>query len=87
MESTQQSTLYTEASSYLGEDFDPSSIITSSVHNLKEIKPIAVLRGIVHFIYLLEHENSVDCISANPTNQNEFVTGSHDKSIKLWDVN
>ena len=35
----------------------------------------------------LEHQNSVDCIAANPANPNEFVTGSHDKSIKIWDVN
>ena len=36
---------------------------------------------------LIEHDNSVDCISANPVNSNEFATGSHDKSIKLWDIN
>ena len=34
----------------------------------------------------IEHENSVDCISANPKNENEFVTGSHDKTLKLWDL-
>lgn len=59
------------------DDFDPSTL-QSQVHNLKEIKPVAVSR---------EHQNSVDCIAANPVNQNEFVTGSHDKSIKIWDVN
>ena len=37
--------------------------------------------------YDLEHQNSVDCIAANPANPNEFATGSHDKSIKIWDVN
>lgn len=37
-------------------------------------------------LLFVEHENSVDCISANPTNQNEFATGSHDKTIRLWDV-
>lgn len=38
------------------------------------------------FFHSLEHENSVDCISANPRNPNEFATGSHDKSIKIWDA-
>jgi len=28
----------------------------------------------------------VDSVSVNPKNKNEFVTGSHDKSIKVWDV-
>jgi WD40 repeat protein len=32
------------------------------------------------------HENSVDCVSANPKNEKEFATGSHDKTIIVWDA-
>ena len=35
----------------------------------------------------IEHQNSVDSLSVNPKNKNEFVTGSHDKTLKLWDLN
>lgn len=35
---------------------------------------------------LLEHTNSVDAVAVNPKNAKEFVSGSHDKTIKLWDV-
>ena len=30
--------------------------------------------------------NSVDAITANPKNDKEFSSGSHDKSIKVWDA-
>jgi len=53
--------------------FKPSS----GVHNLREIKPSAIFR---------EHENSVDCIATDQTNDHTFATGSHDKTIKLWDI-
>jgi WD40 repeat protein len=42
-------------------------------------------KNLFHCIYI-EHENSVDAIDANPKNDNEFATGSHDKTIKVWDV-
>jgi len=29
----------------------------------------------------------VDSLSINPRNKNEVVTGSHDKSLKIWDLN
>ena len=29
----------------------------------------------------------MDCISANPVTANEFATGSHDRTIKIWDLN
>ena len=32
------------------------------------------------------HENSVDAICANPQSENEFATGSHDHTIKMWDA-
>ena len=32
------------------------------------------------------HENSVDCLTANPTTDTEFATGSHDKTIIVWDA-
>ena len=38
-----------------------------------------------HEIYQ-EHLNSVDAIAVNPANPNEFASGSHDKTLKLWDV-
>ena len=68
---------------------------TSGQHNLEEIKPKAIIKGTSLFsitssyllnTYLIEHENSVDCIAANPHTHAEFVTGSHDKTIKVWDV-
>lgn len=32
------------------------------------------------------HENSVDAITVDPTSDKLFATGSHDKTIKLWDA-
>lgn len=49
----------------------------SGVYDIKEIKPVSTMR---------EHENSIDCIAANPKNENEFLTGSHDRTIKVWDA-
>lgn len=73
------------------EEVDPTQFVQSKVLDIKEVKPAIILRGIFiflsHIIHNIEHENSVDCIAANPVVQTEFVTGSHDKSIKLWDVN
>ena len=31
------------------------------------------------------HENSVDAICANPLKNGQYATGSHDKTLKLWD--
>lgn len=33
------------------------------------------------------HYNSIETLSFNPAAPNELVTGSHDKLIKLWDIN
>lgn len=35
---------------------------------------------------MIDHDNSVDSICAHPTNENEFTSGSHDTSIKIWDA-
>ena len=35
---------------------------------------------------MVEHTNSVDSIAVNPKKNTEFVTGSHDKTMKVWDV-
>lgn len=32
------------------------------------------------------HENSVDALSVDPISQKFFASGSHDKTIKLWDA-
>jgi WD40 repeat protein len=37
--------------------------------------------------YSAAHENSVDAITVDPTSDKLFATGSHDKTIKLWDAN
>lgn len=34
-----------------------------------------------------EHENSVDVIAFDPKNENIFMTGSHDETVKIWDLN
>ena len=44
----------------------------------EEIHPVAENR---------EHTNSVDALSANPTNRAIYASGSHDYNIKLWDGN
>lgn len=43
-----------------------------------ESHPIGTLRG---------HINSIETVAFNPTNPSELVTGSHDKTIKRWDLN
>lgn len=32
-----------------------------------------------------DHQNSVDAITANPKSQGIYASGSHDKTIKIWD--
>lgn len=29
----------------------------------------------------------MDALSVNPSNKNELITGSHDKTLKVWDIN
>ena len=36
---------------------------------------------------IMGHTNSVECVFFNPTDPSKFCSGSHDKSMKLWDVN
>ena len=33
------------------------------------------------------HMNSIETCCFNPTDSSMFVTGSHDKLIKIWDIN
>ena len=35
----------------------------------------------------LKHTNSVDDVKFLPTEDNKFISGSHDQTICLWDVN
>lgn len=42
-----------------------------------EIYPTATLR---------KHDNSVDAVANNPKSDNQFATGSHDRTIKIWDA-
>lgn len=44
----------------------------------EEVSPIQTSR---------EHENSVDALSANPVNQSQYASGSHDNTVKIWDSN
>jgi len=43
-----------------------------------EVKPIITYK---------EHTSGVEKIRFNPSNQNEFMSASHDASIRLWDIN
>lgn len=36
--------------------------------------------------FFAAHENSVDAITCDPTSDRLFASGSHDKTIKLWDA-
>lgn len=33
-----------------------------------------------------EHTNSVDALKIDPSNNKRFATGSHDRTIKIWDT-
>jgi WD40 repeat protein len=43
-----------------------------------EIRPTTTLKG---------HTNSVECLKINPTNYANIFSGSHDHTIKSWDIN
>lgn len=42
-----------------------------------EIHPITMFKS---------HINSVESVAFNPKNLSEFVSGSHDSTIKIWDT-
>lgn len=33
-----------------------------------------------------EHTNSVDAVCIDPNGKKKFATGSHDRTIKIWDL-
>lgn len=37
-------------------------------------------------VIIREHTNSIDSVAVNPVNENEFITGSHDHTIMIWDA-
>ena len=50
----------------------------SEVHmDLEQIQPIHSAR---------EHTNSVDAVKIDPNGKKKFATGSHDRTIKIWDI-
>lgn len=50
----------------------------SEVHmDIEQVEAIHTLKG---------HSNSVDAVRVDPSNKKRFATGSHDKTIKIWDV-
>ena len=34
---------------------------------------------------MMDHDNSVDALTANPKTDKEFASGSHDRTIKIYD--
>lgn len=42
------------------------------------VHPSATLKG---------HTNSVETVAFNPVRTTELISGSHDKTIKVWDSN
>lgn len=45
--------------------------------DLEQIDPIHTLR---------QHTNSVDAVKIDPSSRKKFATGSHDRTIKIWDI-
>ena len=56
---------------------DYQELVNDSKWFTKEIQPLASFKG---------HINSVEAVAFNPMQINEFVSGSHDKTIKRWDL-
>ena len=46
--------------------------------DLEQLTPVHTIK---------EHTDSIDAITINPVNNIFFATGSHDKTIKIWDIN
>ena len=48
------------------------------MYNVTEVFPIAQFKG---------HLKGVECIAFNPKNDTELISGSHDTTLKFWDLN
>lgn len=40
----------------------------------------------LNIFYFQAHNNSVETVIFNPVNFNELISGSHDQTIKIWDI-
>ena len=56
---------------------DHQELVNHSKWFTKEIQPTSSFKG---------HINSVETVAFNPIQPGEFVSGSHDKTIKRWDI-
>ncbi|KAL5675227.1 hypothetical protein ACJX0J_011358, partial [Zea mays] len=42
--------------------------------------------GSANCITVFPHSNFVTCVQLNPTNENQFISGSIDGKIRVWDI-
>jgi len=61
-------------------DFRPNREVmdANKLKAIQQLSPVSENR---------EHTDSVDALSANPVNRAQYVSGSHDRTIKMWDAN